>query len=328
MFTAGAHGETRPRRVTFAPMGHIAREQKLSRAASFLVAVVAYGAALATAFGLLQALPEGWHRLLRYFVADAGATVVIFGFSYAYKNTSLYDPYWSVIPPMFAVFWVLESDQLAPAFAQLPAWLTLGLVWYWGIRLTLNWRRDWHGLHEEDWRYVSFQEKMPNAYWLMSFFGLHFFPTAQVFLGMLPMFFLLEARLPTEPNPVQTLLLVGGGVWTATAITLELIADNQLFAFRKNPNRQPGSFLTTGLWKYSRHPNYFGEVNFWLGLWLMLMALQPTLWWTGIGWVAMLAMFFGYSIPAQDQRMAEKRPAFREWMRRSSAFVLWPPKKP
>ena len=81
--------------------------------------------------------------------------------------------------------------------------------------------------------------------------------------------------------------------------------------------------MDVGLWRWCRHPNYLGEILFWVSLWLFSVEASPgDWWWTAIGPVAMIAMFVGASIPMMDTRSAERRPGFAEYAARTPA--LWP----
>jgi steroid 5-alpha reductase family enzyme len=257
------------------------------------------------------------HPLVVAGAADLAATVVIFTFSVAYDNSSFYDPYWSVAPPCLAVYWVLGAPGDVSTTRQT---LVLLLVFAWGIRLTANWLRGWHGLTHEDWRYVQLREQTGGAYWLASFVGLHLMPTVVVLLGCLPLF-LAVAR---GTAPIGWLDLLATAV-TGTAIAIETIADLQLHRFRATA--APGSTLGTGLWAYSRHPNYFGEALFWWGLWLFGTAAGPAPWWLVAGAAAITAMLFFVSIPLIDDRMRASRPDYAERVARVSALVPWFPRR-
>ena len=108
------------------------------------------------------------------------------------------------------------------------------------------------------------------------------------------------------------------------AYTIETVADQQLVAFAKV--KRPGEIIKTGLWKYSRHPNYFGELTFWWGLYLFGLAADPSHLWTVAGPIAMTVMFFGISIPWMDRRSCERRPEYAEHMKRVSGLVPWFPR--
>jgi steroid 5-alpha reductase family enzyme len=85
--------------------------------------------------------------------------------------------------------------------------------------------------------------------------------------------------------------------------------------------------MERGLWRYSRHPNYLGEIMFWLSMYLFALAVGLGFWWSGIGVVAMVAMFLGASIPMLDDRSEARRPEFAAYRRRTSALIPRPPKR-
>jgi steroid 5-alpha reductase family enzyme len=280
-----------------------------------LAYLIAAAAALITGW-----LLRGQHPLLVAGAADAAATVVIFAFSVIFDNSSFYDPYWSVVPLPLAIYFSWAAGSQAPPLArQLLLYAPLLL---WGARLTWNWARGWSGLDHEDWRYINLRKTSGKAYWLVSFTGIHFFPTALVFGGMLPVW----AALSTPGRPLGP-LDVGAALVTLAAVLIEATADQQLRRFRLRPNPQPGETLESGLWATSRHPNYFGEVLFWWGLWLQALAAVPQSYWTGAGALAMTALFLFISIPMIDRRMLERRPNYRERIARVSMLVPWFPKK-
>jgi steroid 5-alpha reductase family enzyme len=189
------------------------------------------------------------------------------------------------------------------------------LIALWGGRLTWNWLRGWQGLGHEDWRYLDLRRKTGAAYWLVSFAGIHMAPTLWVFLGMLPVYVTMAAGR----EPFGYLDLVASAV-TLGAIWIEARADKQLKRFRESgPEAQ--AFLHTGLWARSRHPNYFGEMGFWWGLWLFAVAADPAWWWTLVGPLGISLMFRFVSLPLIETRMLERRPAYAEWIQRSSLVI-------
>lgn len=274
--------------------------------------VLCIAAAVAVLYGL--ALPQPWDAL----AADVAATVVIFAFSRRYRNSSFYDAYWSVIPPLLAVYWLYANPGLG--IDPTRAAVVTALVWLWAIRLTANWATFWEGLHHEDWRYPIVRARAGKAAVLADFFGIHLFPTFQVFAGCLPVYAVMtRGQAPLGWFDALAFVVTLG------AILIETIADLQLHAFIAR--RKPGSFITTGLWAWSRHPNYFGELSFWWGLMLFGLAAAPDQWWwITPGALAMTAMFVFVSVPFMDERSAERRPAYREHMRKVSALVPLPPR--
>jgi steroid 5-alpha reductase family enzyme len=251
--------------------------------------------------------------------ADIAATIAIFIFSRLYKNSSFYDAYWSVIPPLIALYWLLEAT--ASGVDTTRAWLVVILVWLWGIRLTANWATFWPGLEHEDWRYGPIKTNAGKWDALADFSAIHLFPTVIVFVACLPIY----AAVAMDAQPLNWLDYVAAAA-TAIAILIELVSDIQLHRFINE--RKEGEIMKTGLWAYSRHPNYFGEWLFWAGLALFGVAAVPEAWWWALpGAVAMLAMFLLASIPMIDKRSMERRPAYAEHMSQVSGFVPWFPKK-
>lgn len=289
-----------------------------SRGRSFAIVVVAYllavGVLWVTASFLVssRSMAPVWALL----AGDLLATLVIFGWSRAVDNSSMYDAYWSVIPPFLALFLVVHADPGVPVARQA---LVVALLLLWAIRLTANWARGWPGLHHEDWRYVDMRHN-GRPYWLQSFFGLHLFPTLEVYLCCLA----LVPALAVGTRPLDALDLLAAVV-TGGAVLIELVADEQLRAF--NRTKQPGEICTKGLWSWSRHPNYFGELSFWWGLWLFGVAADPGWWWTVVGPLAMTAMFQFASIPMIDRRSQERRPGYAEHMARVPRLVPRPPRR-
>jgi steroid 5-alpha reductase family enzyme len=272
--------------------------------------VVALGAALCVAHVLGWSTP--WKTVL---FADLTATVAVFAFSRALNNSSVYDPYWSVIPPIVAL-----GIPLATTGPNLSAraWLALAGVTLWGARLTYNWARGWPGLHHEDWRYVDLRAKTGPFYWLVSLLGLHMMPTVTVFLGMLPLF---VAMTPSD-RPLGLLDALALAV-TLGATALEAVADEQLRAFRQEMERSSsqGVIMNRGVWAYCRHPNYLGEIGFWWGVFLFGLAADPTSWWRGVGALWITVMFATISIPMIDKRSLARRPNYGEHMKRVPALI-------
>jgi steroid 5-alpha reductase family enzyme len=247
-------------------------------------------------------------------VADVAATVVVFIFSIFTRNSSMYDPYWSVAPVPIAIFWLVQAGN--NGFANLRHDLIFALVCLWAIRLTANWASQWGGLRHEDWRYQNIHQQTGVFYWPVSFVGIHLMPTIWVFLGSLALWPALS------DNATQlTWLDVVAAVVTLGAILIEMTADLQMRRFRRNP---AGQLNPGGLWSLSRHPNYFGEVSFWWGLYLFALASQPSYWWVIIGPISMLVLFLFISIPLMENHLMPRHPEYQAYQQRVSAFFPRP----
>jgi steroid 5-alpha reductase family enzyme len=284
-----------------------------SRATAFGWIVVTYVVACVAGAATFLLLPA-WSPLARGAAADVVATIVVFGFSVGFNNSSFYDAYWSVAPPPLLLAWVTAKASSAR--------ITLVglLVMAWAIRLTWNWARGWQGLQHEDWRYVKIRNDTGALYWPVSFLGIHFMPTVMVFLGCLGLY----AAVGEQGAAISPLDFIAAIV-TAFAIWLEATADSQLRAFvLSQPPRE--AIMDRGLWAWSRHPNYCGEVLFWWGVCLFGVAAIGPQWWLFIGPAAITCLFFFISIPLMEKRMVASRPAFAERQRRVSRLFLWFPK--
>lgn len=285
-----------------------------SRTRAFGWIWIAYLAALAVGITgtMIIADPVADHALYLAGIADVLATVVIFAFSVIFRNSSFYDPYWSVVPPALGLYWWL----VAGAVDDPRIWLAMLIVSCWAVRLTYNWAFGWTGLDHEDWRYRDLQNKLGLLYWPVSFLGIHLLPTALVFLGCVPLF-LIMGREATALNGIDLLALAVG----LAAVWIETRADIELHRFRARRG-SPAEALTTGVWGWCRHPNYLGEIGFWLSLGLFAWAAGADPLWCFAGFLAMVALFEVVSIPMIEEKLLAAKPGYEAYRR--STFRLLP----
>ncbi len=274
---------------------------------------------LAFAFAVLTGfLCKGSHPVWIAFAADIAATLVIYAFSCTFKNASFYDPYWSVAPVPIAFFFAIWP--VAPDTVLLRKIIVILLVMIWAVRLTGNWVRQWKGLSHEDWRYADLRKKSGRLFFLVDLGGIEMMPTILVFAGCLSLFAALSAG--SKPFGFMDGIAM---IVTAGAIYIEATADRQLREFAE-AKKEPGDIMKTGLWAYSRHPNYFGEITFWWGLYLFGLAAAPKLWWTIVGPLGITALFVFVSVPMIEKRSMERRPEYGEHIKNVSAIVPWFPR--
>ena len=222
--------------------------------------------------------PDTAHLWLDGLIADTLATLVIFGFSRAHHNSSFYDAWWSVLPPLLAIYWWAAGPL---GFDDVRCWLVVGVILVWAVRLTGNWIYAFPGFPHEDWRYPLLREGKGAMEPLVDLFGIHLVPTWQVFLGMTPVY-VAVTRAGQDVGWIDAVAVVIG----LGAVALELAADTQMYRFART--KQPGQCMDQGLWGWSRHPNYFGEISFWFALGLFGLAASPAdWWWVFIGTIAM-----------------------------------------
>ena len=215
-----------------------------------------------------------------------------------------------VVPPVVLSAWAIGFGRFS-----LPAVLLLAAVWYWGVRLTANWALTFRGLGYEDWRYTRYREmQKPFFFHITNLFGFNMMPTVVVFLGMLPGFGVLDSEAGAN-----WLTWLGFAMCVSSA-TIQLISDTQSHRFRA---AHPGEVCEVGLWKRGRHPNYFGEVQFWWGIWVMYVSLEGLGWhgWYICGALAMTALFLGISIPMMERRQLANKPAYAAYRQRTRIMI-------
>ncbi len=276
-----------------------------NRALSFVIVALVY--ALAAGGGVVSYIFIPIHGVwLKLLVADAIATVITFVFSVIFKNASVYDPYWSVQPIVitfaFAILQIEQNLALIDGGAAIqPLGATqifmLAAILVWGIRLTANWAYTFKGLHCQDWRYTMLKEKTGKLYPVVNFIGIHMVPTLVVYGCTLPAVYVI-LRAPA--------FNVGSVIFcfvSLAAVILQGTADVEMHKFKKSG---ADGFIRTGLWKYSRHPNYLGEITMWWGIALAAVCTLPQMWYLIAGAVANTLLFLFVSIPLADGHQARK----------------------
>ncbi len=198
------------------------------------------------------------------------------------------------------------------------ALLVLALVTVWGLRLALHIGLRNRG-KAEDARYRMWREEWGKHATLRSFFQIYLLQGMLLVIISIPV---LKA-VTTPAGSLTAFDVFGMLVWVA-GFLFEAFADWQLLQFKKEPGNK-GRIITTGLWRFSRHPNYFGEVTIWWGIYLIALAV-PGGWMTVIGPMTITALILGVSgIPMLEKKYEGNR-EFDEYKRRTSAFFPLPPK--
>ena len=280
---------------------------KKNRIASFVVITVVYTIAAIIGILVYRLLDFSWW--INLLIADVAATAATFIFSLVFKNASVYDPYWSVQPPI-----ILIALSAGNSLTLYGIFLHIA-VSYWAIRLTANWAYTFASLNHQDWRYTMLKEKTGIFYPIINFIGIHMVPTLVVYSCVLPAAY---AILNGCSGNIASFLFIGLSI---AAATMQGIADIQMHKFRKNRN---GTFIRTGLWKYSRHPNYLGEILMWWGIALSVVCAVPAVWYLLFGALANTVLFLAVSIPLADGRQSRKE-GFDEY--REQTRMLLPIKK-
>lgn len=263
-------------------------EKKFSRINSFLIIAVVY--LLATVVGILLYKVTNFHFAISLLLADVAATIFVFIFSLIFKNASVYDPYWSVQPAVIITAFAIKHG------VNLLGIMLLIAVWFWAVRLTANWAYTFKGLDSQDWRYTMLKEKTGSFYPIINFVGIHLVPTLVVYGCVLPVVYAIIYGY--EAN-IASIIFCALAILSAT---LQGVADIQMHSFRK---KKVGGFIRDGLWKYSRHPNYLGEILQWWNVALAVVICSQN-WLLILGAVFNTLLFIFVSIPLADGRQSKK----------------------
>ena len=270
-----------------------------NRFLSFILILFVYVVAITGGTACFDFLEQrgGFSFELTLLITDVFATVIVFLFSLIFKNASVYDPYWSVQPPVI-LFGILLRNG-----GSLFSWILFAAVLLWGLRLTGNWAYNFTGFDYQDWRYTMLKEKSGPAYPLINFLGIHLFPTLVVYLCILPAVEAIRFGAELKAASIPFLVLA------FLSPVFQGLADIQMHTFRKEGS---GGFIRTGLWKHSRHPNYACEILMWWSVGLacfFTLDMKLTLL---TGALVNTLMFLFISIPMADKRQSRK-PGFEEY---------------
>ncbi|HEY1837395.1 MAG: DUF1295 domain-containing protein [Rhizomicrobium sp.] len=253
-------------------------------------------------------------HLLLTFVVALGMMTALWPLSVWLKDVSIVDILWA---PAFAILALICAAPFTAMTARRSA--VLALVWIWALRLGIHVYRRWRKLGHEDYRYAAIRRgRGPNFPWTSLFFV---FWLQGLLLWMIswPLQAVFSYARPLGWLDGIALVLVTGG------IAIEAVADAQLTRFRSDPGNQ-GHVLDTGVWAWSRHPNYFGDFAVWWGFFAFGIAAGGP-WWTILGPIAMSALLIHYSGGGlMEETIAERRRGYADYVRRTSFFVPWPPR--
>lgn len=243
------------------------------------------------------------------------ATVIIYIISFLISDTSLYDPYWSVAPPVMIILAMIRWN-----YFFINGNLLLIAVLVWSVRLTLNWANTYKGIGHEDWRYADFRNRLKKIpFEFLNFFGFMLMPTLVTYAGLIAAFYIISDNRQSASIHFGILIMLLG-------VFLEHLSDKAIHEFLKN-NRGSGLTCREGLWKFSRHPNYLGEMTFWTGIFISYYSISPDRWIIGLGFLLIIAVFVFASIPLMEAHNLKRRSDYAEYMQETSVLIPMPPKE-
>jgi steroid 5-alpha reductase family enzyme len=232
------------------------------------------------------------------------------------RDSSIVDAFWGL--GFVAV--ALSVAGAAPDGLAPRAWLMGGLVAVWGLRLShyIFWRNKGRG---EDYRYRKWREAAGAAWWWRSYFKVFLLQGVIMWLVAAPVVAVMGA---VAQPPLGWLDALGAVVW-AVGFCFEAAGDWQLSRFRAVPANE-GRLFTGGVWRYTRHPNYFGDAAVWWGHYLVAAASGA--WWTAFSPALMTFLLVRVSgVSMLESALRNSKPGYREYMESTSAFFPLPPRR-
>ncbi|MXY10997.1 MAG: DUF1295 domain-containing protein [Acidimicrobiaceae bacterium] len=231
------------------------------------------------------------------------------------RDVSIVDPLWPMV--FVAVAWSvwLWGDGAGSGRDG----LMLVMVSAWGLRLGGHLTaRKWG--EPEDFRYQSLRRRLP-PFWLWSLLVVFILQALLAVVVSLPV---QEVLGDPSPSPLGWLDWIGAAVW-AVGFGFEAVSDEQLRRFKADPANR-GQVMDRGLWRYSRHPNYFGDCVVWWGIYLAAAAAGA--WWTIAGPLVMTVLLLRVSgVALLERSIGKRRPGYAEYAARTSAFIPMPPRR-
>lgn len=235
--------------------------------------------------------------------------------SLAKKDASIADIFWGLGFVISAATYFALTDGFATRKI-----LLLVIVAIWGLRLSgYILRRNWG--KPEDYRYQKWRAQAGDKFWWTSYFKVFL---TQGFLMWVISTPLLAAQYSPTPARLTVLDILGVLLW-AVGLFFEAVGDWQLARFKADPANK-GKVMDRGLWRYTRHPNYFGEATLWWGYFLIALAAGG--WWTFYSPILMTFLLLRVSgVALLEKGLSETKPKYKDYIQRTSAFFPLPPRK-
>ena len=245
-----------------------------------------------------------------------GLFVLLWILSLPLKNSSIVDIFWGFGFVLTA--WV--SLFSSPEGYLIRKLLLLGLVTIWGLRLSIHiLRRNW--AKPEDFRYQKWRSDNGKKWWWKSFFQVFLIQAILMWVISIPLVYVQWSQTEMHFTIWDLIAII---IWTI-GFFFESVGDYQLSRFRSQPENK-GKVLDTGVWRYTRHPNYFGDSAQWWGY--FFFALASGGWWTIFSPIIMTFFLLRVSgVTLLQKSLSVAKPQYKDYIERTSSFIPWLPKK-
>jgi steroid 5-alpha reductase family enzyme len=255
-----------------------------------------------------------WPLLAIALVVALGMMTLVWLASLVKRDASIIDIFWGLGFVVMGWIYFLAADDHATR-----GFLVVGLVSLWGLRLSVHilWR-NWG--HDEDYRYREMRERRPETFPVRSLLTVFWLQALLLWAISTP---LLQGQRHPETAPLAPLDVLGIALFVV-GFGFEAGGDWQLARFKGDPTNK-GKVMNQGLWRYTRHPNYFGDALVWWGF-FCFAAATPGGWWTVYSPILMTLLLMRVSgVTLLEKRLEQTKPAYREYAERTNAFFPWFP---
>lgn len=260
--------------------------------------------------------------LLSNFLWIMAALVLLWAISVSRRDASIIDAFWGA--GFVGVVWLTVVGLPDSEGIGTGGWLLVTLVTLWGMRLSIYLTLRFVGEHEEDRRYAGMRRGHGERFWWVSLFTVFGLQGVLVWLIALPLQLGLMNAATAETGAAVWWFIPGLLVF-AVGLTFEALGDAQLAAFKSNPDNR-GKVLDTGLWRWTRHPNYFGDATVWWGLFAVAVPLGAPLW-TVFSPIVMSVLLMRVSgVTLLERDIADRRPRYSQYIKQTNAFFPGPRK--
>lgn len=253
---------------------------------------------------------QNYFELLVIFISNVFSTVVIWLIGLFCGTASVYDPYWSVQTPVIYIYLLMKSNVYTIGNV-----IFLILILFWAIRLTLNFCYEFSDLSYIDWRYRLIKKNTGILYPLVDLVGICLVPTIIVYAASIPAFLYVQEKIEFNERSIL------GYVLMFIAVLIEKRADEEMRTFRET-RKNKDEVINIGLWKKSRHPNYFGEICFWYGVSVVYVIVDFNHnYKTTLGAFLVNLLFLFISIPLAENNLSQHKKGFELYKKNTSMLI-------
>lgn len=232
---------------------------------------------------------------LKLLIISIVGSVLVFIFSVIFDNSIFYKPYYSIEPNVLIILLMFNNKINYPVVIS---FMVVFMIF--AIRFNLFWILSFKNLNNKDFRYINIKEKTKKIFPLVSFLLIHLLPTFISYFALLPGIKFVSVNYTNYSSFIGIAIMLLG-------IMISILADYDIYEYHKRNKEDRRQIINTGLWKYSRHPNYFGEIVFWYGVYFAMLSVSFSSWYLVIGALIINLIFVFISIPVLEKRLVKHK---------------------